>query len=556
MKNLVKIFWLSELVLAMLIILGVADATMAYISLFVLLLGVWKLSDLDALLLYIFSIPIFVALPSNFLSESMSVWRFAVLFFALKIFVEKFELLSILKNKGLTLADRKAEIISNFKVFFGDVKTSNYYGILYPTLLFGAVSFLSLIFAESLGVGIKKIIFLGSVFVLFGIVSFAVKNKNEAMKVLKAIFATGVGIMFVGYAQLASTFFITLYDFWGLWNNYVIEAFYGERTMVLLSYSNTWFSYYDPDGDIPPTLRIFSVMPDSHSFSMLMILFAPLALFYFYASKSKTDKRKNALIFILLLLAIFFSGSRGAWVGWLGALAATLYFYFSPKLAKRFRILEIKDYVFNKKIYKTTLVAVMLFVVLFPVSSFVLRENQDSQLIREGREVTGERRNSLLQRTLSISDMDETSNKGRIEIWRDSLVSVTQHPIVGIGMGNFPLALSEKVTTSKMGASAHNIYLDVAVELGIVGLIIFLLLLFRLLEKLFLLTYKFQDRNLRFFAFSFLVFSLWIFTYGFFDVVILNDKVLMFFVIILALFYKLENLEGKESFSGVEIKKS
>jgi len=542
MKKLIGVFWILEFVSALLIVSGIVTADFAYIFLFFLAFGIWKLSDLEALELYILSIPIFVALPSSSLSDSMSVWRIALLVFILKIFLKRFDIWAIISKKDLDLAGRKQKLFDGFKIFIGEIRSSNYYGIALPVALFGIVSLFSLLFAQSVGAGIKKLIFLGSIFLLFGIVRFAVRSKDDAMRIMKSIFVSAVFILLVGYGQFAATFFVNLSDFWGIWDNYVINAFYGQKMMTLLSYSNTWFSYYDPKGEIPPTLRMFSVMPDSHSFSMLMILFAPLALFYFYSCIKKSDKAKYVLIFALMILAIFFSGSRGAWVGWLGAVIASLYFYFREKLPEKLRIFKAENIAEHRKIYKMVLISVMSFIVLFPVSNFVLSSNQDSQLIREGK-MAGQERFALLKRTWSISDMDETSNKGRMEIWRDSAISIMKHPITGIGMGNFPLALSEKISTSKMGASAHNIYLDVAVETGIFGVMIFLYLLRKICEKLFHLSQKFKEEKFRLLALSFLVYFIWICAYGFFDVVILNDKVLMFIVLILAVLYKVEDLE-------------
>ncbi|MDD3006122.1 MAG: O-antigen ligase family protein [Candidatus Pacebacteria bacterium] len=548
MKNLTQALWLSEFALALLIITGVADATMAYISLFVLLFGIWKLSNLEALRLYIYSIPIFVTLPPSVFSEAMSVWRFALLFFVFKIFLERFEILATFRNRGLTFKDKKSEIYSRFGDFIAIAKTSNYYGILYPTVLFGIIGILSLFSAQSLGAGVKKMVFLGSVFLLFSVVSFAVRKKEDVEKVLKSVFASGVGILAIGYLQLGATFGMTLYDFWGMWDKYVIQAFYGERTMHLLSYSNTWFSYYDASGEIPPTLRMFSVMPDSHSFSMLMIIFIPFALFYAFAAKKKSVKAKYLAVLALMFLAIYFSGSRGAWVGWLGALAVALYFYLLEKMPRGIKIVNAGDYAKLKNVYKKALGAMLIFIVIIPVASLVLNLNQDSQLIREGRMLSAEqKKNALLHRTWSISDMEETSNKGRMEIWGDSANSVIRHPLLGIGIGNFPFALEEKIGTSKMGASAHNIYLDIAVEMGLAGALIFLWMSWKIAEKLFLLSRKFKEERFRLLAFSILLSFVWICAYGLFDVVILNDKVLMFIVIILAVLYKLEDLEERES---------
>jgi len=242
---------------------------------------------------------------------------------------------------------------------------------------------------------------------------------------------------------------------------------------------------------------------------------------------------------------LWFSVSRGAWVGWLGALASAAYFAVYAKVPEKIRIFKKEHVSGGGKIYKAILLAALSFVVMFPVSNLVLSENQDVQLIREGK-LAGLEKYALLKRTWSISDMDETSNKGRLEIWRDSAVSFSRHPLTGIGIGNFPLALSEKVTNARIGASAHNIYLDIAVEMGIFGLLLFLLMLFGICRQLFRLSQKLADGNMRLLAGAFLVSFVWTLTYGFFDVVILNDKVLMFMVILLALLYRSETIESEE----------
>jgi O-antigen ligase len=543
MKNLLKILWLIEFILALLIIAGVADATMAYISLFVLAVGIWKLNDLDALRFYIYSIPIFVVLPSSALSDSMSVWRVALLVFLLKVLVERFDMVALFKDKNKTLSEKKDVLVSDFRNFIANIKKANYYPVVLAALALAGAGVISLLGAQSLGAGVKKLIFLYSIFLLFGIVWFALRSREDARRLLRAVFVSGSAILAVGYAQFISVFLIRLYDFWWMWNNHIVNAFYGERTRNLLSYSNTWFSYYGDD--VPPTLRMFSVMQDSHSFSLLMILFAPLALYYAYTAPKRGTKAKYSAVFALMLLAVWFSGSRGAWVGWLGAFVAALYIFYYDRLPALLRMFKVSTGTMNLELRKKLLVAFLAFLVLFPVSNYLLGASQDAQLRLDGKLGRGESF-ALVMRTLSISDMDETSNKGRMEIWRDSAHAFLAHPLIGIGLGNFPLALGEKVATAKIGASAHNIYLDVAVEMGIIGLLAFLFLLWKLCLKLFRLGFGLRDEGMRFLSLALFVSFAWILAYGFFDVVIINDKVLMYVVIFLALMYRWESLENGE----------
>ena len=56
------------------------------------------------------------------------------------------------------------------------------------------------------------------------------------------------------------------------------------------------------------------------------------------------------------------------------------------------------------------------------------------------------------------------------------MVSISEQPFLGVGFGNFNYVLGENASALKKGSSAHSIYFDIAAEVGILGLIIFLLL--------------------------------------------------------------------------------
>jgi O-antigen ligase len=80
------------------------------------------------------------------------------------------------------------------------------------------------------------------------------------------------------------------------------------------------------------------------------------------------------------------------------------------------------------------------------------------------------------------------SGTGRVDIWTVGLRMVEANPVAGVGAGNFqtssihyllePGALpsSEYIADTPLGA--HNMYLEVLAELGIPGLILFLILIF------------------------------------------------------------------------------
>lgn len=75
---------------------------------------------------------------------------------------------------------------------------------------------------------------------------------------------------------------------------------------------------------------------------------------------------------------------------------------------------------------------------------------------------------SLRQTTIIEAFSPASSLLNRIAYWRDSLTLIKLHPFTGIGPGNFNLPLSRY---------AHNVFLQVWAETGILGLISFIWLI-------------------------------------------------------------------------------
>jgi len=91
------------------------------------------------------------------------------------------------------------------------------------------------------------------------------------------------------------------------------------------------------------------------------------------------------------------------------------------------------------------------------------------------------------QRYLTIGDYAvggqlDASNELRIRIWKAGLVMFLEHPIVGVGPGQFPTAYGMSLTRHEAWMNPHNLLLQIACELGIVGLFAFGYFLSRLLK--------------------------------------------------------------------------
>ncbi|MBU2220166.1 O-antigen ligase family protein, partial [Patescibacteria group bacterium] len=296
--------------------------------------------------------------------------------------------------------------------------------------------------------------------------------------------------------------------------------FYGQNLADLLSYSNTWFAYYQ---SAPPTLRLFSVFPDSHSFAMFSLISVPifLSLAFYY-------RRKKQFFWImagLALLGAVFSGSRGVWISALPVAAIAIYFWLKET---------------DKEMLKKAIFSLMIFIFIFLFSTIYPPIFYKIQAWQTGQYSSSTI--SFFERARSISDLDEMSNKGRLEIWRNSLTSIAQKPILGVGLGNFVSVINESASAAKKGASAHNLYLDIASEVGVLGLLILLLMFIDILRTAWLVWRRSQEPHFKFFGLLFGLYFIWILGYSFFDVVLLNDKVLLLFMVSAATLYSLRNI--------------
>jgi len=479
----------------------------------------------DSLILFIVSIPLFVALPITGY-DSMANWRILLtVLFVVWLFQRNW--LKIIFRFIFNKVFRRQSLISPLAKF---------------TSLFLIVAVLSLIVATDRFVGIKKILFLVNIFLLFIVVRDITRDKKMKLKILKAGAAAGIISLIVGYSQLIFVLIKPLYTFWQWWAKNVISVFYGNNLSELLAKSNTWFSYYP---DSPPTLRMFSVFPDSHSFALFVIISLVFLTSLIESQKlnlrnaqSPGERLRSVLgslfrlrrnpyplacggsqikflllwiVVILSFLALVFSGSRGIWVSAVIPFLGIIVLAFFKKI--------------NSRLVRLFISFLLVFLIAFPVSSWIMSQSYNG----------GDDNASLaFKRAKTTFDTEELSVKSRMGIWKASFQSILERPLLGVGIGNYPVVLDEDISAAKRGASAHNLYLDVASEMGLLGLIVLLLIFWQIFRKSIHFN---QFNHLNHFNLVFTFFLLWIFVYSLFDVVLLNDKVLLLFMVALALLY-------------------
>jgi O-antigen ligase len=177
-----------------------------------------------------------------------------------------------------------------------------------------------------------------------------------------------------------------------------------------------------------------TIVGDSNYFSMAGMLALPIGYFYFTAEKRPFYRWSTLVCVVITSIAIAVSGSRGG----LLALVAFVCFvvYRSRHRARNFFILVL---------------------ILLPPMLLVPR-------------------NPII-RMMHPDYADRAAAHVRIETWRAGLGMWRDYPILGIGLGEFKPHIAAYAGDPKLSKLAHNTYLEILSELGIVCLLLYLWLL-------------------------------------------------------------------------------
>ena len=470
----------------------------------------------DSIIFFARSVPFFVAIPFTGYFDSFNMWRIASGLIFIKWFFKKEILFKIFRN----IREFLHSPLSYYKKYLVSVSVS----------VFLAASLFSLFSAEDLISGIKRIIYLVNLSLIGFVIYDVSKNKVEFSKrIIVNILIPGVLITAIGFLQLFSTYLMTIYQFIDFWGDKVQRYWYGSNWADIAISSNTWFAYFGQQ----LSLRMFSVFPDSHTFPMFLLFSIPslLALslqkVIIFSSSWRKMIRTRASLWIIALpfmyLAAILSGTRGIWLAVLGPIL------FLPIFLKQLK--EKSD----KKILTYVASFFAIFFLLFLVANPILTSSQfkvpkgDNELLRE--------------RIKSILNLEETSNSGRIYIWKETVKSIIKNPILGVGIGNFPTVLKQNSEFAKAGSSAHNLYFNIIAEIGIFGFLASLVFLWQIFKKGINFFKNTADNFLKIYSGSFLLYLTWVLFYSLTDAALFDERAFLIFIINTSLIFGLDSKE-------------
>jgi len=292
-----------------------------------------------------------------------------------------------------------------------------------PIFLFIIVLSFSLTISNTIEVSFGDYIIFISYIILYFIIINVIKQKNEFNFFVKLFFLT--------------SFIISLYT---LMQYYGFGPYFTDiRSLTSTIGQKNWISNY-------------------------IGMFFPIALIYFLLENIKRNKILYYILLSILYVTLMICQSRGIWISI--SLTVILAIY----LIIKFNIFEI-----FKKNKKWSIVLLSTFLIITVIYS------TDNPLNRSAL--------TIPQRALSTFDAQDPSINTRILMWRTTFEMIKDKPIFGSGIGTFKMNylnyqadfLKDNpyyIKYSGKAGEAHNEYIQIWSELGIIGLGIFLLIIF------------------------------------------------------------------------------
>ncbi len=335
---------------------------------------------------------------------------------------------------------------------------------------------------------LRKILFFITLFPLFYIITTLLNTYTHALRlILQSIVHGCAMISIISIIQFVSQFFIplnTLLLTWGQLTPFFLGYTFSESVITY----NSWLVHVGSHD----FMRAIAFFPDPHVFSFYLGIIMPFALALFFLTKEK----KWLVIFCTLLCADLLTFSRGGYIGLLcGALIGILFFW---------RTLSVQS-------KKLSLLLLLTCAIIFIIPH-----------------------NPITQRFTSSFSLTDTSVTHRITLFREALTEIHKRPFLGTGLGAYAYTVNPQVEY-RTPIYVHNLFLDITVELGIIGISLFFGLLFAILS----IFYTQRTRDVSIFA----IISISIFlTHSLFDTALFSVHIVPLIVFICALASHYENV--------------
>ena len=303
---------------------------------------------------------------------------------------------------------------------------------LVTTFLF--LAFLSLFLGRDASAGFRKLLYFFTIVPVFFVAADMFREEKWRRRGIIAIVFSGVLASAVGLFQFFFSFIIGIDKSVKIWEN-LAPYFLGNSFGKIVAANSSWLVNIGGE----TRLRAFGFFPDPHNFAFFVNLCLFAGLGYLFSKKKMISKIWIGAGLALMISAVALSFSRGAYLGLLtgGIFFATVFLKRSGVLGKVFVAMAA------------------VFVLIFIFNS-----------------------NIITQRLATSFNLKEGSNAERYKNWTQAAEIIRDHPLGGVGLGNYARTVDPRLGgADRSSIYAHNLFLDIAAETGILNAIIFLFLI-------------------------------------------------------------------------------
>lgn len=286
-----------------------------------------------------------------------------------------------------------------------------------------------------------------------------ISNKIISYSVIIFLFAISISMInsfnFENSLDYLNRFFYPFIAFFIIrLNNLSLKKIKKYSFLILLSiFLNLIYGYYQYfDG----ARRIHGALFVMEFAGLLAFLVIFCFIYIWNPESNKKNKYFLSLIFIAAIIGVVLTGTRGIWI------------------ALTFTVCVLVFLLDKKQIFKFILIFLLVSLIIFMFMP-----------------------DYYSNRLTSIFDINQNnSNLTRLNLWRGAILIFKDNPINGIGLNNFSEIIGNNpYHKNPMGskAHAHNNYLQLLAETGIIGLMAFLFLNYKVIMTLFSLIKKTRD---------------------------------------------------------------
>lgn len=293
-----------------------------------------------------------------------------------------------------------------------------------PLMALFLVSVVSLVNATNLEAGLRDVYRLSIYILLYFMVVEILTDQDRWQLIAGCMVLGGVLTCLVGFYQFI---YPESFAFWSVGGNFI--ALIGNRIYV----------------------------------GAYLLTLIPLAITLYLLGKTRIQRVTWGIAIALLNVGIVLTRSRAAWLGLASGLCLMVF------LIYRHQVLQAA-------LCKAGQAKHIFVVLAILVSSW----GMGCLLFTRGAPAPS-------QTSLFAASLDTGSLQARVRFWRESLNMIRANPLLGVGAGNFTFVFlryadfpQQPVIQNKLLEHPHNEYVNLAAELGVLGLLTFAWLLFRI----------------------------------------------------------------------------